>query len=189
MQTKIATTLILLSTLWLSPVSAETFYSLSQSAQLYEIDTSQLGSPNLRGTIFFGSDVVELVALSQEALYAFGRATDTLIVVDPADASVLSSVPLDRPIGPARGFDLAPNGVLYGLFSRGGVLGEVDLATIDPSTGVTNVVASLPSGIQLEALAIASNGSFFGVGAPTPSCCPSFLYAIDTSTGLLTVIG
>jgi hypothetical protein len=175
-----------------SSASAVSLFLLEETTRnLYKIETDPLGPPTLIGSVAFGTDVVELVAVSQDRLYAFDRATGTLVVVDATNANVVTTVPLDRPFDAgtgSRGFDLSPDGILYGVFPDSS--GYLELATIDPAAGITSFVAALTPGIRIEALAFSPDGTLFAVGTnPSGGCCPSYLYTIDPNTGVISQIG
>jgi hypothetical protein len=150
---------------------------------LYAVDTSSLGAPDMKGSVGFGTDLVELVAASPNSLYAFDRASSTLVTVNATNAAVLNTVTLDTPLQVSpRGFDVSPGGTLYGVF------GGLQLRTINPATGVTSLVATLSGVSIVEALGFASNGRLHAAGAPTGSASTD-LYTVDLISGALSHVG
>jgi len=79
-----------LFTLWASTASAVQLFLINEcDANLYRVDTYALGTPELLGSVAFGSDVIELVTASANNLYAFDRDSNTLITLSTANASVI----------------------------------------------------------------------------------------------------
>lgn len=173
-----------LFTLWASTASAVQLFLINEfDANLYRVDTYALGTPELLGSVAFGSDVIELVTASANNLYAFDRDSNTLITLSTANASVMSAVSLDQDIQRSpRGFDLSPDGLLYG------VLPGLELRTIDPTTGATSVVASLRGASQVESIAFAPDGTLYATGSPSTNFA-NHLYTIDISSGAMSLIG
>ncbi len=75
-----------------------------------------------------------------------------------------------------RGFDLSPDGILYGIFPS-------SLRTIDPATGSSTFVANCCT-VGFEAIAFSNDGTLYAVGGG-----PVSLYTLSRSTGQLTLIG
>jgi DNA-binding beta-propeller fold protein YncE len=99
------------------------------------------------------SDVSGLAFDATGALYALDTAADALLVLDPTDASTLSSVALSAPLGALAGmdFDLA-TGALY--VADGGSGGTDMLSTLDPGTGVLTAIGPLGVAGGLSGLAV-----------------------------------
>jgi len=176
--------------------SAVSLFLLEQGTgstqKLYKIETDPLGAPTLIGSISSSDyvDVVELVTVSSDRLYAFERAGGfpsrpaRLLVIDASDATVISAVPIpsfNRGFR-GRGFDLSPDGVLYGVFPDAS--GNLELRTIDPTTGATTFVSWLTPGNFVEALAFAPDGTLYAAAFP-----PGNLFTIDIPTGVMMQVG
>jgi hypothetical protein len=176
--------------------SAVTLFLLEQGSggtqKLYKLETDSLGAPTLIGSISSSEydDVVELVTVSSDRLYAFERSGSDLsrparlLTINTSDASVISAVPIpsfNRGFK-GRGFDLSPDGVLYGVFPDGS--GNLELRIIAPATGATTFVSRLTSGNFVEALAFAPDGTLYAAAFP-----PGNLFTIDIPTGVMTQIG
>jgi hypothetical protein len=149
---------------------------------LYRINTDSLGSPYSIGIIHSGAnyyqDLAALVRVTPDTLYTVDRATNMLLTISTADASVLQEVELDTnvPVAP-RGFDISPiDGQLYGVFSG------PRLFTIDPSTGATSLVSNITGTSNLEAIAFAPDGTLYAAGNGQ-------VYTLDTATAVATVLG
>jgi hypothetical protein len=150
---------------------------------LYQLDTDDLGNPQAIGAIGTWADIAGLVSVSATKLYTTDRTTNTWITIAPSDASEIASVALDRDLpNSPRGFDISPDGIIYGVFAG------MELATIDPLTGVTTVAANITGATGIEGIAFAPNGVLYAVGSPTSTSDSHTLYTLDVSTGVLTIV-
>ena len=176
-----------LITLWSTAASAVQLFLINEfNADLYRVDTDVLGSPEYIGRVNynFGDDVIELVTASADHLYTFDRDSNTLITISTTDASIVSIATLEVDISPhPRGFDLSPiDGQLYG------VLPNMTLRTINPTTGSTSPVASLTGANSIEAVAFSPDGTLYASASPS-STVGTHLYTINTTSGDMSLIG
>ena len=107
-------------------------------------------SASVVGEIGF-SDVSGLAFDAAGTLYALDTGADQLLVLDPDDASTLSSVALSRPLGAVAGMDFDAEGTLW--VADGGTGGTNSLYTLDPATGALDEVGPLGLASGLSALA------------------------------------
>jgi hypothetical protein len=152
---------------------------------LYSVQTP-LTSPVRIGSPDIGpNDAVELVEASPQRLYAFDRMSNVLITLDRFTGQVVAKVPLDRdiPIRP-RGWDLSPDGLLYGIFSG------IELRTIDPLTGTSPFVVKLSeTAAQIESIAFAPDGMLYASGSIANDGNSESLFRLSTMTGDVSLIG
>lgn len=136
----------------LDPVSGDLFAmgltNLIAPFTLVRID-AQSGA-SVVGEIGF-SDVSGLAFDAAGTLYALDTGADALLVLDPDDASTLSSVALSRPLGAVAGMDFDAEGTLW--VADGGTGGANALFTLDPATGALDEVGPLGLASGLSALA------------------------------------
>ncbi|MDA8969252.1 hypothetical protein N9F48_04200 [Akkermansiaceae bacterium] len=143
-----------------------------------------LGTLELIGPVARGGDVVELIEADSVRLYAFERISNSIFVFDRFDGSLLASAALDEDLfSTRRGFDLSPEGILYG------VLPGMQLRTVNPSTGVTNFIANITGAARVEAIAFASDGTLFASGSIADNSTSETLFTLSPNTGELTPIG
>ena len=171
----------------LSEAMAIPLYGLKAFApfQLYRIDSESLASPELIGQIGFGTDLTELVSVSPNKLYTVDRASNTLVAVSTADASVLSTKGIDTDVSShPRGFDLSPiDGSLYGVFPG------LQLRIIDPATGTTTFVTNISGAVGVESIAFGPDGMLYATGSPDAIHPATHVYTLDISTGALSLLG
>lgn len=99
------------------------------------------------------SDVSALAFDAAGTLYAIDTGSDAVLVLDPSDASTLSSVALSEPLGALAGMDFDPaTGTLY--VADGGSGGANALFTLDPVTGALSEVGPLGIASGLSGLAV-----------------------------------
>ncbi len=104
------------------------------------------------------SDISALAFDASGTLYAIDTGFDRLLVLDPMDASTLSSVALSEPLGALAGMDFDPaTGTLY--VADGGAGGADALFTLDPATGVLSAVGPLGLANGLSGLAVPEPGT------------------------------
>lgn len=143
-------------------------------ADLYAIGLTQTTAPYLLlritssevqvvGQIGF-SDVSGLAFDAAGTLYALDTGADTLLVLDPDDASTLASTPLSEPLGAVAGMDFdSTSGVLY--VADGGTGGQDALFTLDVETGVLTGIGALGLANGLSGLAVVPEPGAFPLGA------------------------
>jgi DNA-binding beta-propeller fold protein YncE len=86
-------------------------------------------------------------------LYALDTDLDRLLLLDPTDASTVTSVALSEPLGPLAGMDFDPaTGTLW--VADGGSGGQDALFTLDPATGALAEVGPLGLESGLSGLAV-----------------------------------
>lgn len=176
---------LLLSALGLASFQAHAIplYGLKTWApfELYRMDTDALGAPDLIGEIAFGTDLAELITVSDSVLYTIDRGSNSLVAVNTMDAAVLSVVGLDTDVAThPRGFDISPvDGLLYGVFQGR------ELRTIDPDTGATTLVADISGVVGIESIAFGPDGTLYASGNPSISHPSTHMYTLDTNTGFL----
>jgi hypothetical protein len=166
-----------------SPVGMD-FVALSQTDNtLYSIKTP-LGVPTLIGPVDAGTDPVELIEASPDRLYTVDRATQTLITIDRFSGAVLRKVLLDHAIPTRpRGFELSPDGILYGIFPG------IELRAIDPLTGTTTLITKVSGAAQIESIAFASDGTLYVSGSIANDGNSESLFRLSLTTGQLSLIG
>lgn len=143
-----------------------------------------LGAPKLIGKVEQGSDLVELIEADAVRLYAFERVSNSLLVLDRFDGSVLAERPLDQDVWVTRrGFDLSPSSVLYG------VLPGMQLRRIDPTTGATRLVSNITGAARVEAIAFSPDGTLYASGSIADNQSSETLFKLSTRTGVLTPVG
>jgi DNA-binding beta-propeller fold protein YncE len=146
----------------LDPLSGDLFAigltNLIAPFTLLRIDLADVGA----GATVVGEvgldDVSALAFDAAGTLYAIDTADDALLVLDPTDASTLSSVDLSQPLGALAGMDFDPaTGTLY--VADGGNGGNDALFTLDPATGVLTLVGPLGLANGLSGLAVPEPGA------------------------------
>ncbi len=141
----------------LDPLSGDLFAigltNLTLPLTLLRIDLADVGAgATVVGEIGPG-DISALAFDAAGTLYAIDTDTDTLLVIDPTDASTLPIVDLSQPLGALAGMDFDPaTGTLY--VADGGGDGNDALFTLDPATGVLTLVGSLGLANGLSGLAV-----------------------------------
>jgi len=103
------------------------------------------------------SDVSGLAFDAAGTLHALDTGADALLVLDPTDASTLSSVALSRPLGAVAGMDFDADGTLW--VADGGAGGANALFTLDPATGLLTEIGPLGLASGLSALAVPEPGA------------------------------
>ena len=169
--------LIGVSSAWVSATELVA-YSYDDNC-LYRLNTSDM-QPSKIGAlqISFSTDPWELVRASENSLYVVDRNANILYEISLNDASTISSVPLDQDVFiSARGLDISPEGILYGL------LPGMQLRTIDPSTGETTFVANVTGATNIEVIAFGLDSTLYAVGNGS-----NVLYELDINTGSLSWI-
>jgi DNA-binding beta-propeller fold protein YncE len=150
---------------------------------LYKFTDTDM-NPVLIGTLQITgvSDIWSLVNASQDTAYTVDRATETLYTIDLSDASILSSVHVDRNfVAYERGIDISPDGLLYSVFPD-----TKNLSIINPLNGIiTSVVDITGITAMIESLAFAPDGTLYAVGSHGPV---TDFYQIDISTGIASLI-
>jgi DNA-binding beta-propeller fold protein YncE len=146
----------------LDPLSGDLFAigltGLTIPLTLLRIDLADVGAgATVVGEIGSG-DVSALAFDAAGTLYAIDTVDDALLVLDPTDASTLSSVDLSQPLGALAGMDFDPaTGTLY--VADGGNGGNDALFTLDPATGVLTLVGPLGLADGLSGLAVPEPGA------------------------------
>lgn len=90
---------------------AETLYSVNTST----VATTEVGP--------FNTDIQAIAFNSSDVLY--GIDNDALVTLDPADGSILTTVPLSVPVSAEQGLHFDGNGTLYMINGRVGILKQV----------------------------------------------------------------
>lgn len=104
------------------------------------------------------SDISALAFAADGTLYAIDTGNDTVLELDPTNASTLSSVALSEPLGALAGMDFDPRtGTLY--VADGGAGGADALFTLDPGTGALTEIGPLGIESGLSGLAVPEPGS------------------------------
>lgn len=164
----------------------------------YSVDTNTLHmvplsnlEPELIGDINLSNvDLWEIIRAYHDQVYMIERNDNKLITISLADASVISSVQLDQDVQSTRGFDVSPEGILYGIFNGS------ELRTVNTDTGSTTLIGDIKILTEIneadftiiEAMAFAPTGTLYAVGSPISG--PSdHLYTLDPLTGILDLIG
>ena len=124
---------------------------------LLRIDPSDPAAAEVVGQIGF-SDVSALSFDAAGALYALDTGADTVLELDPSDASTLSTTPLSTALGALAGMDFDPTtGTFY--VADGGSGGTNELYTLDPVTGVLDPIGPLGIASGLSGLAVPEPGA------------------------------
>jgi hypothetical protein len=160
------------------------FIVLSQTSnELYRV-TLPLTSPARIAAVNLGTAAFELIEASPTRLYTFDTVANDLTVLDRFNGAVLGTTPLDQDVFVTRrGFDLSPDGVLYG------VLPGMQLRTIDPTTGTTTFIATITGAARVEAIAFAPDGTLYAAGSIANNSTSETLFTLSTTTGELTPVG
>ena len=116
------------------------------------------------------------LALAGGSLWAAAKDASTLYKINPADASVISTVAVSlggNPVTGMNGLATHPQtGKLWGVFRQGSNPGQRYLGTIDPTTGVVTTVGTLPSSFAgIAFLPEPSSPAALGAGAITIALC------------------
>lgn len=157
---------------------------------LYRIDPSSSGAPVYLSTVDGYTDLSAIAIPSPDRLYITDRDSNRLLTVDPVTGSVMSWVTIGDDIdGQARGFDVSPDGHLYGIVLRGSGIFDSKLVTIDPLSGDTQEIGHTSGAGIVEALAFSPAGVLYAVGSPTAGGVSNTLYTVDTTSAALTAIG
>ena len=179
----------ILTLIWISictPLGAGEveFILLSNDNNTLHRATLPLGTPKPIGALGRSGNFIELIEADAVGLYAFERVANTLFVLNRFDGSVIRSAALDQDLFVTRrGFDLSPDGILYG------VLPGMQLRTVNSITGGTTFVASITGAARVEALAFSDNGTLFAAGSIADNSSSETLFTLSTSTGALTQVG
>ena len=168
-----------------SQAAAETLIGLNHgNDDIYQFDTNHLGSSTLIGHVATGTDLYELRRAGPGLLYTFDRAANDIITISQTDAHTVSVIPLDQDLfSTVRGFDFSSQGVLYG------VLPGMQLRTVNPATGATTFIADITGASRVEAIAFAPDGRLFASGSAGNDANSENLYTLNTTTGVLTLVG
>jgi DNA-binding beta-propeller fold protein YncE len=109
------------------------------------------------------SDVSGLAFDAAGTLYALDTGSDALLVLDPDDATTLSTTPLSEPLGAVAGMDWDPDtDTLY--VADGGSGGRNALFTLDPDTGVLTEIGPLGIASGLSGLVVVPEPSGVAIG-------------------------
>lgn len=153
--------------------------------QLYDIDTGT-GAAGLVNS--FPSEFTQVTAMAYDPisgnLYGISRITDSLIIIDPADASI--SVVGDL------GIDAVAGGLAYDVNSQTmyyahipSTLDETSLYSINTSTGAATLIGLAGDPLTLNGLTFDPNSNtLYGSSGATGQ-----LYTLNTSTGEATAVG
>jgi DNA-binding beta-propeller fold protein YncE len=99
------------------------------------------------------SDISALAFDATGRLWAIDTGADTLLELDPSDASTLSTTALSHALGTLAGMDFDPaTGTLY--VADGGSTGSDSLYTLDTATGVLTTIGPLGITSGLSGLAV-----------------------------------
>ena len=144
----------------LDPLTGD-LYAIGLTNLIFPFTLLRIDLPSSTATIvgtIGNSDISALAFDASGTLYAIDTGFDTLLVLDPSDASTLSSVALSEPLGPLAGmdFDLA-TGTLY--VADGGSGGADALFTLDPTSGALTEIGPLGIESGLSGLAVPEPGS------------------------------
>jgi hypothetical protein len=121
-----------------------------------------IGGATVVGEIGF-SDVSGLAFDAAGTLYALDTGSDALLVLDPSDASTLSTTPLSEPLGATAGMDYDPDtDTLY--VADGGTGGRDALFTLDVATGALTEVGLLGLDSGLSGLAVVPEADAIALG-------------------------
>ena len=160
------------------------FILLSNDDNTLHQVTLPLGTPKPIGAMARSGDFIELIEADAVRQYAFERGSNALYVLDRFDGSVIRSAALDQDLYVTRrGFDLSPNGILYG------VLPGMQLRTVNPVSGGTTFVANISGAARVEAISFSDDGTLFAVGSIADNASSETLFTLSTSTGVLTEVG
>ncbi len=160
------------------------FIVLSQTSnELYRI-TLPLTTPTRIAEADLGTTAFELIEADPTRLYTFDTAANTLTVLDRFSGDVLGTTLLDQDVfGTRRGFDLSPDGVLYG------VLPGMQLRTVDPITGATTFITNITGAARIEAIAFAPDGTLYASGSIADNASSETLFTLSATSGELTPVG
>lgn len=137
----------------------------------------------LRAMVAVAAILTCLVPCATGRLFASEVGDDVLLEVDPSSGAVSVLGPISSPTIASLAYDEFSD-TLYGTDS-----GTWELVTIDTTTGNTVVVGNI--GIELpHASAIdLGDGTLYVVGLDSSQDCQSFLYTVNKSTALATLVG
>ncbi len=164
--------------------NAMEFIVLSQTSnELYSV-TVPLTSPKLITPVSLGAASFELIEATPARLFTFDNTANVLVALDRFSGAVLRTTPLDQDVFTTRrGFDLSPDGVLYG------VLPGMQLRTIDPLTGTTAFLANITGAARVEAIAFTPDGTLYAAGSIADNASSETLFTLSVTTGELTPVG
>jgi DNA-binding beta-propeller fold protein YncE len=144
----------------LDPLSGD-LYAIGLTDLIFPFTLLRIDLPSSTATVvgeIGSSDISALAFDASGTLYAIDTDNDALLVLDPTDASTLSSVALSEPLGALAGMDFDPaSGTLY--VADGGAGGANALFTLDPATGVLSEVGPLGLANGLSGLAVPEPGA------------------------------
>jgi DNA-binding beta-propeller fold protein YncE len=146
------------------PVSGDLFaVGLTETTAPYVLmRIDALTGASVVGQIGF-SDVSGLAFGAAGTLWALDTGADALLVLDPADASTLATLPLSEALGAVAGMDFDPvSGLLY--VADGGTGGQGALFTLDVETGVLTEIGPLGLASGLSGLAVVPEPSALALG-------------------------
>lgn len=148
----------------LDPVSGDLFtVALTGTTAPYLLMRIDALTADVAGQIGF-SDVSGLAFDAAGTLYALDTGADALLVLDPADASTLATIPLSEPLGAVAGMDFDPaSGLLY--VADGGSGGRDALFTLDVQTGELTEIGPLGLESGLSGLAVVPEPGASALGA------------------------
>jgi len=139
----------------LDPLSGD-LYAVGLTGSIAPFTLLRIDLPSSTATVVGTIGLSDISAMAFDAvgtLYAIDTGNDALLVLDPSDASTLSSVALSEPLGALAGMDFDPaTGTLY--VADGGTGGSDALFTLDPATGVLSEVGPLGLSNGLSGLAV-----------------------------------
>ena len=144
----------------LDPLSGD-LYAVGLTGSIAPFTLLRIDLPSSTATVVGTIGLSDISAMAFDAvgtLYAIDTGNDALLVLDPSDASTLSSVALSEPLGALAGMDFDPaTGTLY--VADGGTGGSDALFTLDPATGVLSEVGPLGLSNGLSGLAVPEPGA------------------------------
>jgi hypothetical protein len=134
------------------------------------------------------SGVTEIEFRDDEVLFgSTGGGTAEIITIDPLTG--IATLVGTHPFGAVNGLDFDSGGNLLGSFYNPGV--STDLVIVDQATGGFSSVIGIifPSDDVVTGLTFNSGGTLYGIARIPGANPPSFLYTIDPTTAIPTLVG
>lgn len=170
----------------LGPPTAMTWWSdegvflRNEGEDLYRMTADGTSSQQISSQdLFFGGLAFDA---TEETLYAVSQADDLLRVVDPTDASTISSVDITLSGETVNsGYGLARDPIADELYALLTLSGQEfpELVTLDPATGIATSVGAADD--EFTSLAFAADGTLYAATSGSGADEPNLLFTLSTA--------
>jgi hypothetical protein len=165
-------------------VAAADLFAIGQGNTLHRLAAQPLWSQPLGPVHPLAADahLRELIVAEDGTAYTLDMRGNRLLTIRLQDRAVVSSVHLDQLLlDGAGGFDIDPDGTLWGIFP------DLQLRTVNPLNGQTVQVARISGATSISSIAFADDGTLYAVGG-TVGPMARQLFTISTDTGAARLI-